>query len=262
MYFWDTSVGVGQVVGTFNPTSIFYRTGTSGKPRMFISNIAFEAGFGPANVNVISDDPTTPFPTTGNVLNFVRGEDRIVISGSTDKLFKIGDGVENLRNPTNLEGIRVFSGVISTDGFAVINSPNTNIKFDGFKGNVGNTTLAPSVLVKSGGQSLLKSSNDFTIDSNDTRMTINVGSDFQGSNFVAFVPIEITDRNTKRVKSLSGDITFATTFNAVGKFANLGAVDVFSITSIINSDTGDDVTNDFELDDGQSQRLICNPKLD
>ena len=259
MYFWNTSPG-NQIIGSFNPTSVFYRSGDSGRPRMFISNIVFEPGFGPSDVNAISDDPTTPFPTS-NFINFVRGDDRIVISGSSNKLFQVGDGVQNLRNPTNLEGIRVFSGTVSTEGFAVVNSPDARIKFDGFKGNVGNTTLAPTILTKTGNTTVLRAATDFTIDTNNTRISLNVGTEFAGSNFVAFIPIEITDRSTKRVKSLSGDITFATTFNSIGKFANLGAVDVFSITSIVNTDTGEDITGSFQLDNGQTPEAYLQSKI-
>ena len=260
MYFWSTENGLNQVIGSFNPTSVFYRSGDSGRPRMFISNISFKPGFGPQNIGSISDDPNNPFPAT-NVIGFTRGDDRVVISGSSNKLFKVGDGVQKLRNPTNLEGLRVFNGTVSTDGFAVIFSPDQNIKFDGFKGNVGNTTLSPTILVKVGGVATLVSSTDFTIDSNNTRLTLNVGADFGGGSFVAFIPVEITDRNVKRVKSLSGDITFATTYDAVGKFANLGAVDVFSITSIVNTDSGDDVTGSFELDDGQTPEAYLQSKI-
>ena len=259
MYFWSTTVG-NQIIGTFNPTAVFYRSGDSGRPRMFVSNISFDPGFGPSDVNAISDDPNTPFPLT-NFIPFVRGDDRIVISGSTNKLFKIGDGVQNIRNPTNFEGLRVFSGVVSTDGFAVINSPDSRLKFDGFKGNVGNTTLSPTILTRGSNNSRLVSSTDFSIDSNSTRMTINVGAEFSNQNFVAFIPVEITDRSAKRVKSLSGDITSSTTFNATRKLANLGAVDVFSITSIVNSDTGEDITGSFELDDGQTPEAYLESKI-
>ena len=259
MFMYDAQV---NIIGSFNPLHIARKAGTGTQPvRMYVANVSFNAGKKPSDIAYISDRATDPLNTDNNLISFDTSQ-RLIQSGSSRRLFKVGSGVKNLSNPVNLEGIRTFTGQINAQGNAVIQTLDGRRSFAGFKGRVNGSLIGPTLLLRnSSGESSIVRSDDFTVNSASNTISISVGSQFSNSSFVAFLPINITDKSAVRTKTLSGNITSSLTFTNASSEIRLGVVDVKEVTSIVNTDTGLNVIDDFVLNDGQTEEAYLESTL-
>tara|TARA_E500000318_G_C3569262_1_gene217109 strand:- start:624 stop:6215 length:5592 start_codon:yes stop_codon:yes gene_type:complete len=259
MFMYDAGV---NIIGSFNPLHIARKAGTGTQPvRMYVANISFNSGKKPSDIAYISDRTTDPLNTDNNLITFDNAQ-RLIQSGSSRRLFKVGSGVKNLSNPVNLEGIRTFTGQVNAQGNAVIQTLDGRRTFAGFKGRVNGSLIGPTLLLRnSSGESSIIRSDDFSVNSANNTISISVGAEFSNSSFVAFLPINITDKSAVRTKTLSGDITSSLTFTDATSEIRLGAVDVKEVTSIINTDTGLNVIDDFVLNDGQTEEAYLESTL-
>jgi len=260
MFMYDSGV---NVIGSFNPLHVARKAGTGTQPvRMYIANISFNAGKTPSDIAYISDKSSDPLTTDNNLITFDSSQQRLIQSGSSRRLFKVGSGVKNLSNPVNLEGIRTFTGQVNAQGNAVIQTLDGRRTFAGFKGRVNGSLIGPTLLLRtSTGESSIIRADDFTINSASNTISISVDPKFSNSSFVAFMPINITDKSAVRTKTLSGNITSSLTFTNATSEIRLGSVDVKEVTSIVNTDTGVDVIDDFVLNDGQTEEAYLESSL-
>ena len=252
-------------VGSFNLKNLFFDSGDSGSVRIYISNLVSTPtdGLGLADATLCStgdlDKGQAP-SDTGNfsTFNLTKNEDRI-FPGNPRLLFKVGEGVQSLTNPVNFSMSRPFRVITDTNGQVTLSATDSKRKFVGSRGNVQGANITPTYIIQNGSEVAIRRTEEFTIDdtTGEMKVTIRTRNDegdlvVAGSNVrvVIFAPLEGTDSQAIRKKVLSGDITktFSTiTSNGV---VDLGVTDVFSITSITDG-TKNDVTDRFELDDGQ-----------
>ena len=262
MYMYeDIGGGNVRVIGTFNPLHMARKSGTGTQPvRMYVANVSFESTKGPNDIAYISDKASDPLSSTSNLITFT-AQQGLVQSGSQRRLFKVGSGVNKLSNPVNLEGIRTFTGAVDPQGNAIVTSLDGRRTFEGFKGEVNGSAIGPTVLVRASGTTSIVRPDQFSLNAKNNTITMFVGTQFANASFVAFMPINITDKSAVRKKTLSGNITSNQTYTASTKEVRLGSVDVKEVVSVTNTDTGIDMIDDFVLNDGQTEEAYLESTL-
>ena len=250
-------------VGSFNVQNLFTNTNNDGGARIYISNLRSvpNGAFGLSNTVLIStgdiDSPgVNPTDTSFNSADLTPGVDRI-IPGTQKLLFKVGEGVQKLNNPVSFPMVRPFRAIADVNGKVTISATDSNRKFVGSRGAVSGSIITPTYILGTNAQSkTIRRSDDFSINDSNGTMTLTIRDAAgravsNGTAVLIFAPLEGVSTKVAKTKVLSGDITTTYSNITANGVVDLGVVDVTSVSSVINTDTGQDIVNDFILDDGQ-----------